>query len=272
MPLDRSFPDYIDFSIENNVLIRQRVHYEWLPLMCSHYAQFKEIVKYHIEKKGQGSALKEDIKRHHYVTITHSALALMKQQSKVEWIGFGDECSRHFIAKIKQRKSMQCIYQIKDKNDQWVEGIIGFTEGQLPLRYLRMPIISSRLSKLECRTLVEKISGMITTWSSGHISYAGKVVYPRQRIGGLHTKSYAQDIWKKVLANWGIQMNVEGKDQYITSLKKMHQARRMKGFICAITRNMLMFKGRLQTPAQTVKAIRDQVTQSFAAPSSQSYI
>ncbi|KAJ8425247.1 hypothetical protein Cgig2_015854 [Carnegiea gigantea] len=122
MPLDRSFPDYIDFSIENNVLIRQRVHYEWLPLMCSHYAQFKEIVKYHIEKKGQGSALKEDIKRHHYVTITHSALALMKQQSKVEWIGFGDECSRHFIAKIKQRKSMQCIYQIKDKNDQWVEG------------------------------------------------------------------------------------------------------------------------------------------------------
>ncbi|KAJ8425246.1 hypothetical protein Cgig2_015853 [Carnegiea gigantea] len=82
--------------------------------------------------------------------------------------------------------------------------------------------------------------------------------------------SYAQDIWKKVLANWGIQMNVEGKDQYITSLKKMHQARRMKGLICAITRNMLMFKGRLQTPAQTVKAIRDQVTQSFAAPSSQS--
>ena len=64
----------------------------------------------------------EDIRRQHYITITHSAIALMKQQSKVEWIGCGDECSRHFIAKIKQRKAMQCIYQIRDRNDPWVEG------------------------------------------------------------------------------------------------------------------------------------------------------
>ena len=46
----------------------------------------------------------------------------MKQQSKADWIGFGDECSRQFMAKIKQRKVLQCIYQVKDKNDQWVEG------------------------------------------------------------------------------------------------------------------------------------------------------
>ncbi|KAJ8419833.1 LOW QUALITY PROTEIN: hypothetical protein Cgig2_030510 [Carnegiea gigantea] len=112
-------------------------------------AQFKEIVKHNLDKCVQGPALKlllsslrkpllllnkhkfadiyaqqirEDIKRQHYVTITHSAIALMKQQSKVEWIGFGDECSRHFMAKLKQRKAMQCIYQITDRNDQWVEG------------------------------------------------------------------------------------------------------------------------------------------------------
>jgi len=139
-------------------------------------AHFKEIVKSHMDRRGQASALKvlqqllhslkkpnrelnkykfadiyaqqikartellqiqtqlqadpynkdlliqEDIKRHHYVNITHSALALMKQQSNAEWIGFGDECSRHFMAKIKQRKALQSIYQIKDSNDQWVEG------------------------------------------------------------------------------------------------------------------------------------------------------
>ena len=64
----------------------------------------------------------EDIQRNHYVTITASALALMKQQSKAEWIGFGDECSRQFMAKIKQRKAQQCIYQLKDTNGQWAEG------------------------------------------------------------------------------------------------------------------------------------------------------
>ena len=54
--------------------------------------------------------------------------------------------------------------------------IIGFTEGQLHLRYLGVLITSSRLSKLECKALVEKISGKITTWSSRHISYAARAV------------------------------------------------------------------------------------------------
>ena len=34
--------------------------------------------------------------------------------------------------------------------------ITGFNKGQLPLKYLGMPITSSRLRKTECRTLVEK--------------------------------------------------------------------------------------------------------------------
>ena len=54
--------------------------------------------------------------------------------------------------------------------------ITGFAKGQPPLRYLGMPSTSSKLSKLECRTLVEKISGMITTWPSTHIYDAGRVV------------------------------------------------------------------------------------------------
>ena len=52
-------------------------------------------------------------------------MLLIKQQSKVEWIGYGDECSRVFMARIKQRKALSSIYHIKDLNDQRVEG---FTE------------------------------------------------------------------------------------------------------------------------------------------------
>jgi len=43
MPLDGCFPDYIDFSNEKNVLIRQRVHYEWKPLKCSQCRMFGHI-------------------------------------------------------------------------------------------------------------------------------------------------------------------------------------------------------------------------------------
>ena len=40
MPLDGSFPEYIEFANEKDVLIRQRVVYEWLPIKCSHYSMF----------------------------------------------------------------------------------------------------------------------------------------------------------------------------------------------------------------------------------------
>ena len=40
MPIDGSFPEYIEFANEKEVLIRQKVIYEWLPLKCSYYKMF----------------------------------------------------------------------------------------------------------------------------------------------------------------------------------------------------------------------------------------
>ena len=64
----------------------------------------------------------DNMARQNYVMITQSALSLIKQQSKAEWVGYGDDCSRFFMAKIKQRKAMTSIYQLKDKQGQWVRG------------------------------------------------------------------------------------------------------------------------------------------------------
>ena len=55
-------------------------------------------------------------------------MSLIKQQSKAEWVGYGDECSRLFMAKIKQRKAMTCIYQLKNKQGQWVQGFDKVTD------------------------------------------------------------------------------------------------------------------------------------------------
>ena len=40
MPLEGYFPDYIEFANEKNVIIRQKVVYEWVPLKCFHYIMF----------------------------------------------------------------------------------------------------------------------------------------------------------------------------------------------------------------------------------------
>jgi len=57
-----------------------------------------------------------------YISINHSAMLLIKQQYKAEWIRYGDECTRVFMAKIKQRRACTSIYHIKDQYDQRLEG------------------------------------------------------------------------------------------------------------------------------------------------------
>ena len=52
--------------------------------------------------------------------------------------------------------------------------ITGFVTGSLPFRSLGVPITASRLSKLECKSLVDKITARIKTWSTKHLSYAGR--------------------------------------------------------------------------------------------------
>ena len=36
MKLEGSFPEFIEFFNESDVLIRQHIHYEWLPVKCLH--------------------------------------------------------------------------------------------------------------------------------------------------------------------------------------------------------------------------------------------
>ncbi|XP_050211423.1 uncharacterized protein LOC126661614 [Mercurialis annua] len=53
--------------------------------------------------------------------------------------------------------------------------ILGFKEGILPMRYLGIPLISTRLTKEDCKGIVKKITGRIHSWTSKSLSYAGRI-------------------------------------------------------------------------------------------------
>jgi len=40
MPLEGPFPEYIEFFNDNEVLVRQQIKHEWLPLKCTHSHMF----------------------------------------------------------------------------------------------------------------------------------------------------------------------------------------------------------------------------------------
>jgi len=58
-------------------------------------------------------------------------------------------------------------------------------EAEIPLRYLGVLIIASRLTKLECRPLIEKIIAKINLWSTRNISFAGRAVLINTVIFGM---------------------------------------------------------------------------------------
>ena len=57
-----------------------------------------------------------------YGSILSSSYALLKQQCKIEWIKYGDDCTRFFFAKAKQRKLATYICSLQDASGDVVEG------------------------------------------------------------------------------------------------------------------------------------------------------
>ncbi|KAJ8439686.1 LOW QUALITY PROTEIN: hypothetical protein Cgig2_010183 [Carnegiea gigantea] len=154
-----------------------------------------------------------------YISILSSSIALIKQQSKLERIKYGDDCTGLFFAKAKQRNLSTYIYTLKTGAETQIEGfekigeiifiktfwaahqppdnanpsksqmvlggcnatlqeqcqqVTGFKESSFPLKYLGVPITASKLSKLECRALVDKIVVKGHMWATRNLSFAGR--------------------------------------------------------------------------------------------------
>lgn len=57
----------------------------------------------------------------------------------------------------------------------YIQLAFGFQEGTLPVRYLGVPIISSRLRKVHCIALIDRITARAQSWTQRFLSYAGRL-------------------------------------------------------------------------------------------------
>lgn len=53
--------------------------------------------------------------------------------------------------------------------------ISGYKEEKLPIRYLGVPLITSKLSKRNCESLIERISSRMESWTAKYLSYVGRL-------------------------------------------------------------------------------------------------
>ncbi|CAN1147980.1 Transposon TX1 uncharacterized 149 kDa protein [Linum perenne] len=61
----------------------------------------------------------------------------------------------------------------------------GFREGKLPLKYLGIPISAGKLSKPDCRVLVDKITARVKNWKAKLLNYAGKMQLIKSVVHGI---------------------------------------------------------------------------------------
>ncbi|GJV92832.1 hypothetical protein Tco_1540645 [Tanacetum coccineum] len=64
--------------------------------------------------------------------------------------------------------------------------VLPFEEGRLPVKYLGVPFISTRLIYRDCRELIEKVQNQINDWKNKSLSVAGRLQLIKSVIGSMH--------------------------------------------------------------------------------------
>ena len=62
---------------------------------------------------------------------------------------------------------------LSSTTNQQLINLIGYTVGYLPIRYLGIPIISTKLCLRDCSSLVDKVSSRLSSWLNRGLFYAG---------------------------------------------------------------------------------------------------
>ncbi|XP_039156273.1 uncharacterized protein LOC120287528 [Eucalyptus grandis] len=80
-------------------------------------------------------------------------------------------------SRLQPNNNKSQIFIVGGSNELRSEIILafGFTKGKLLVRYLGVPIISSRLGKADCVSLIDRITARVQSWTQRFLSFAGRL-------------------------------------------------------------------------------------------------
>ncbi|KAK4380900.1 hypothetical protein Sango_3019100 [Sesamum angolense] len=77
--------------------------------------------------------------------------------------------------KVNPAKSQIIFSRAVQQERQQILEYLGFQEGSLPVKYLGIPLTSSRLTIVDCRPLIDKVDARLAGWNHQNLSYAGRL-------------------------------------------------------------------------------------------------
>ncbi|XP_074291050.1 uncharacterized protein LOC141617806 [Silene latifolia] len=88
---------------------------------------------------------------------------------------------------MNKHKSNIYFSGVQIKVRDYIIGLSGCVEGQIPFKYLGVPITAGRLGKKECQVLIEKIVERIRSFGARKLSYARRLVLVKSVLTSLFT-------------------------------------------------------------------------------------
>ncbi|KAL0292170.1 UNVERIFIED_CONTAM: hypothetical protein Sangu_3256600 [Sesamum angustifolium] len=89
--------------------------------------------------------------------------------------------------KVNPAKSQIIFSRAVQQERQQILDYLGFQEGSLPVKYLGIPLTSSRLTIADCRPLIDKVEARLAGWNNQILSYAGRLQLIKSVLSTLHT-------------------------------------------------------------------------------------
>lgn len=89
--------------------------------------------------------------------------------------------------KANQNKSAVYFSSVDDGMKRNILEVTGYVEDKLPIKYLGVPLISTKLSRADCEILIEKVTSRINSWASRFLSYAGRLQLIKSVLASIQT-------------------------------------------------------------------------------------
>lgn len=84
------------------------------------------------------------------------------------------------------QKSAVFFSRVEQTEKVQIMSILGFQEGALPIKYLGLPLISTKLKKDHCQDLISKITTRVSSWTTKTLSYAGRIQLVNSGLVSMH--------------------------------------------------------------------------------------
>ncbi|GMH16977.1 hypothetical protein Nepgr_018818 [Nepenthes gracilis] len=87
---------------------------------------------------------------------------------------------------VNKNKSEFFVCSTDDSLIRELLDIIGFKLGKLPVKYLGVPLITSRLSVVDCKALIDRVRQRINSWTNKLLSLGGRLQLVRSILSSIH--------------------------------------------------------------------------------------